>query len=345
MKNELLTSMSTDMGISRYRKEDDVSFTYRLVYSAMALWCLHTGIISKDDNSGISKNSQTRVLNELLEKFSTMFPSISNLFINSRNSGNSRNSQINFPVFIRNVYMETGYFLTDNDNRNRLSNYGRCIKIDDTALFFGLAHGDYIINGLGVFSDPSTYCINVNDFLVRDALTSEEYYQSKFDRIEFRPRDFDTEELEFFNPLSNRVPSQSWSKTQHTNTTVARREDFTFYYRVENKNNELLFADECYISEPDSFFYGEFRRLNFALKAHYGKPLKATIEQCDDYYFRIKIGGYLPNREYYFLLLISWPERNAFDKIHFIIRKNLLKVAIDILSNIGIQVEGQYPQK
>jgi len=105
-------------------------------------------------------------------------------------------------------------------------------------------------------------------------------------------------------------------------------------------DNLCQFADELIEQQNDSLTSYEYRRLYFALKSHYGKNLKATITKLDEKYSKIRIGGYLPNREYYLLLLMSWPEKNAFDKVNFIILNEFLPELISSLVNIGIEIKG-----
>jgi hypothetical protein len=40
------------------------------------------------------------------------------------------------------------------------------------------------------------------------------------------------------------------------------------------------------------------------------------------------------------MLLLSWPEHNAFDKVNFIIRNDLLTGVIEALADIGIEIKG-----
>lgn len=333
--NELLTAMSTDMGIDRYRGESEDSFIYRLCYSALGQWCLRTAQSSSGGIIGTTKHNQTIVLNELMLRYSELFPTVANRFVDTSNP------QLSFPVHIRRVYEETGYLLTDDNNRNRLANYGRSIPIGNTALFFGIPNTTYAVNGLGAFTNPTAYKVSAREFLIRDDLTWEEYFQSQFDIIDFYDRDIDLDELEFFNPLSNNVPSQSWGRRMETDCSVARKSEIGPFYRVMRiADAPLQFADEPEELQNDSFTSYEFRRLYFALKAHYNNPLKATISKQDAEYSKIRVGGHLPNREYYYLLLLSWPLNNAFDKVSFLIRNDFIPEVTAALINIGIEVRG-----
>lgn len=330
--NELLTAMSSDMGIDRFRDEPEDSFIYRLCYSALGHWCLRIAQNSLNGSIGTTKNNQTIMLNELVLRYSELFPSIAGRYVDPSNS------DTNFPVHIRRAYEETGYLLTDDNNRNHLANFGRSIPIGKTALFFGIPDTRYSINGLGTFTNPTDYKVSVRELLVRDDLTWEEYFQSKFDIIDFYERDINLDELEFFNPQSNNVPSQSWGQQMDIDCSVARKSEWGPFYRVIRAADVLLFADEPIEPQSDSLTSYEYRRLYFALKAHYMKPLKATITKQDEEYSEIKVGGHLPNREYYYLLLLSWPVNSAFDKVNFLLRNDFIPAVTAALANIGIEV-------
>jgi len=126
-----------------------------------------------------------------------------------------------------------------------------------------------------------------------------------------------------------------------TDCSVARNGKLGPYFRVmRDENGSIQFADEPIEAQDDSFDSYEYRRLYFALKAHYHNPLKATISRRDSDYSKIRVRGHLPNREYYFLLLLSWPENNAFDKVNFIIRNYFVPEVVSVLINIGIEVNG-----
>lgn len=331
MINELLNEMSVDMNIPRYKNESDESFVYRLCYSALGLWCLNIANSITSEHVGVSKQYQTNILNNLLNNYIKLNPEISRRFYDSDNPNN-------ISVIIRRVYEETGYLLTD-EMHNRLACFGRSIVLGDQALFFGLPKKPYTVNGLGIFTSPSKYTVSIKEFLIRDSLTCDEYLKSKYEIIDFYEKNISLYELEFFNPISNNPPSLSWTKNLQTNYSVARISKKGPFYRVMKIDERILFADEPIEESSDSFTSHEYRRLYFALKKYYGKPLKAKILKLDNQYSKLILKGQLPYREYYFLLLLAWPERNAFDKINFIIKNYHIKVICTLLENIGIEID------
>lgn len=333
--NDLLTTMSRDMGIKRYKGESDDSFIYRLCYSSLGQWCLRVASSFSAGITGTSKHNQTIVINELLKRYAELFPGIVDKF------NDSDKPQVDFPVHIRRVYEEVGYLLTNDSNRNWLANFGRKICVGNTSLFIGVPNKEYVVNGLGVFISPTTPSSSTREFLIRDGLTCEEYFQDRYDITDFYERDITVGELQFFNPLSTSVPSRSWSAKMFTDCSVARKSELGPFYRViQEPDKSLLFANEIVEQQSDSLTSYEYRRLYFAIKAHYNNPLKAWIIKQDEKYSTLRIGGHLPNREYYYLLLLSWPLKHAFDKVSYLIRNDFIPEVTDTLLNIGIITEG-----
>jgi hypothetical protein len=331
--NELLTTMAHDMQIESFRGETEGSYAYRLCYSALGQWCLRVAQNSTDGVMGTSKKNQTIVLSELLHRYTGLFPKTLSYF------EGENNGQCNIPVQIRRVYEETGYLVTTEENRNTLADFARSIKVGNSWLYFGLPESEYSVNGLGVYSAPSEYTCQLRDFLIRDLLTPEEFFSAKYSIIDFSEREIQIQECEFFNPLSNKSPSQSWEKGTTVDCTLARISELGPYYLVMRESSDsLLYAHINKEPSSDDFLSCDYRRLYFALKAHYGNPLKAVINALDENYSELALGGYLPNRELYFLLLVAWPARNAVDKVRFILRNDLVSIVSDALRGIGIDM-------
>jgi hypothetical protein len=333
--NEFLNAMSSDMGINRYKGESDDSFIYRLCYSSLGQWCLQIAQSSSAAITGTTKHNQAIVINDLLHRYTELFPRIADRFIDANKP------MVNFSAHIRRVYEETGYLQTDKSNRNRLANSGRNIRVGNTSLLVGVPNKTHTVNGLGVFTSPTTPSFSTREFLIRDVLTCEEYFQERYDITDFYERDITADGLQYFNPLSISVPSQSWSAKMVKECSIARKSKLGPFYRViQESDKSLLFADEIVEPQSDSLTSYEYRRLYFAIKAHYNNPLKAWTVKQDEEYSKIRIGGYLPNREYYYLLLLSWPFKHAFDKVNFLIRNDFIPEVADTLKNIGIVIKG-----
>ena len=327
--NELLEAMASDMNVRRYRNESDTLFEYRLIFSALGQWCLRSAA-SPDD--GITKHAQTQLLNNLLEKYISLFPQISPMF---------ETETVSVSVFIRRVYEEMGYLFTDENNKNHIANSGRAIEIDNGALYFG-AYEPVSVFGLGIITkDYAPTLMEWREALIRDRLTWDKYINKQYDIVLFENRDFSADELQYFDPLSYNSPSSSWGNHMTVDKTIARKAPNGPFYKVMKYNNEIVFCEEQQNMNPDELVSYEYRRLYFALKKAYDNPLSARIKTIDNEYAEITIGGHLPNREYYLLLLCAWPYQQVFNKNRFIVKNQAITLVEDVLSNLAIEVKGE----
>lgn len=321
--------MALDMNIQPYTNEPVESFEYRVIYSALGLWCLKSALSEKENEKGISKNAQSILLHNLAEKYVALYPETKQSVFVSKNT--------DIAVFIRNVYEQTGYLLTKDNNSNVLNDSGETVRFTDKEhLFLGLPESGYIVNGLGIHTKTRGVEIELKDFLVRDSLTSEEYLAVHFDECDFDTRDIDSEELEFFDPYYYGNVSKSWYKRMKSDITMARKSPIGPYYRVIRKTDgSYLFADDFCKDDHDALTGAEFRRIYVALKKYYDNPMQLLICPIDESYTHIRILGQLPNREYYYLLLNAWPKNVFLDRNNFIIRNELTKQVAEVLGMIG----------
>ena len=327
--NELIDIMSDDMNIHPYTNEPAEYFGYRVIYSALGLWCLTSALSEKEGKTGISKNAQSILLHDLSKKYVELCPMAKRFIFASRN--------IDIAIFIRNIYEQTGYLLTLDNNYNVLNNSGETIKVSETDyLYFGLPATYYIVNGLGIHCRNGRHEVKLNDFLIRDSLTPEEYIKVKYDECDFNERDIDVAELEFFNPFYYGNISNSWHGYMKSNMTMARKSKMGPYYKtIRKEDGTLLFADDSSEDELDALTGAEFRRLYIALRYHYDNPMQLLICPIDEAYSYIRILGQLPNREYFYLLMNAWPRYGFFDRNHFIIRNELTIQTAEVLGAIG----------
>lgn len=327
--NELINIMADDMNICPYTNEPAEYFGYRVIYSALGLWCLKSALSEKEDKRGISKSAQSILLHDLSKKYIELCPMAKRFMLASRNT--------DIAVFIRNIYEQTGYLLTLDNNYNVLNNGGETIRVSETDyLYLGMPATCYIVNGLGVHCRNGRHEVKLNDFLVRDSLTPEEYIKVKYDECDFSERDIDVAELEFFNPFYYGNVSNAWYGHMKSDMTMARKSTMGPYYRtIRKEDGTLLFADDSSEDELDALTGAEFRRLYIALRYHYDNSMQLLICQIDEAYSYIRILGQLPNREYFYLLMNAWPRYGFSDRNHFIIRNELTVQTAEVLGTIG----------
>ena len=250
-----------------------------------------------------------------------------------------RSDDTQLSVLIRHIYQEVGYLFTDDDNRNHLCDVRRVVYTGSSKLCLYLLPKSEI-NGLGVFNPEAHPSISWRELLIRDSLSPEQYVKSKYDVVMFGDRDVELDDMQFFNPLAEASPSQSWNNRICTGFTVGRKSLLGPFYLIQAYDEGVLYCLEDQSVIDDKLTSFEYRRLYFALKRFYDNPVKMRIKKIDDIYSKLIIQGHLPNREYYLLLLVSWPDRYAFNKTEFIIKNSFLPFVSEVISNLGIEVIG-----
>lgn len=329
--NDLWITMGQDMQIVPYDGEAETEYLCRLCFSGLGLWCLKSAQTPK----GVSKGTQTKLISNIMCEFQKQATGLSLYFAANENL-NSR-----FPVLIRQVYEETGYLLTDKDNRNTLAEFGRTVPVGMQNLFFGVPGSDFEMNGLGVFFQNGSFCSSIRELLIRDEFSSEEYFDASFNLCDFEERDLDISGLEFFLPKKQAPPSNCWGRACNVDCTIARQSENGPYYRlIRPSASTVLFYSENSNTSPESLLSRDYRRLYYTLKAHYGCPSVARVKAIGPEYSLLTLPGYLPNREYYFLLLTAWPKRTAFDRTQFIVKNELLGDILLLLQKLGIESKG-----
>lgn len=329
----MLKTIADSLSIESCQRETRESYIYRVCYSALGLWLLKLAESENDGQIGINKILQTIKIAELFNAYKKSVGLDESFFADKGKD---------IATFIRNVYEETGYLFSDNRNYSFLANYGRTIQVGDTYLYFGIPEKFVEMNGLGVYSSCKYAESNYFKTFTRDQLTPTEFLDEQYNLENFEIKnsnDVNTSDYEFFNPLLSSPPSQSWNHSIKTEYTVARILSLGVFYKVVHKNNEFWFSSLNINDDKAKLYSYELRRLYCELKKYYNNPAKMWINKIDDNYSEIRLSASLPNREYYFLLLTTWPKENISDRRKFIARNDKIKVIKEVLSNIGVSAE------
>ncbi|MDR1638672.1 MAG: hypothetical protein LBT59_03150 [Clostridiales bacterium] len=328
--NKMLTAMSQDMRIYPYKGETEDSFCFRLCYSALGQWCLNLASGMTNGVIGVSNAKITMTLNKMLKSYAQLFPGLQSRFGED------------FTSFIKTIYDETGYLIND-EKGTRIANYGRGIKLGGKTLFFGLAssNSSFEVNGLGVFAEKQAEIFaGVKDFLRRDSLSAEEYFESKFRPLEFDDKllaGYKRSDIQFFDPNQAKY-QHAWLSKMVTDCTIARVQNSLLYFATMKIGNDLYYraepSDDAGIGK---FTSREYIRLQIAIRTHYRNSVKFTVIKLDDVYSILETRYFLPNREYYFMLLISWPMENVSCRNRFLVKNSMIEEIFPVLSGIGFK--------
>lgn len=325
----LLRTIAQDLSIEPYYGESDSDYCYRVCYSALALSLLYSARSVDSGRMGVTKKAQTEWVQRVHKEYSKHL---------GLNAGRLIRESNNFIAHCRKVYEETGYLISDDNGWEVIASNGRTIPVGDGHLYFGIPSDIAFTLGLGFYTNIPQNESPLFETFLRDTLTSDEYIAGFYNPLDFDYRDIDQSTLEFFNPSLKKPPSSSWGSEIRVRRTVARSSTYNTMYRVICEDDgKLLFADISSPSEKDSLTSYETRRLLFALKEQYGEPAVAWFNRIDEKHYEIKLSAQLPTREYYFLLLCTWPKNDAFDRITYVTTAETLQTIEMVLRNIGIK--------
>lgn len=329
--NKLIQRIAQDLNIPMFSGEAEDDFINRILYSALGVWCLNLAERKGATGYNANKTFLTRELNKLSASYTQLFPQFAE-FIGETDIG----------LFIRTIYEELGVLVCENDVI-QTAKYGRGLDVLGDIMYFGLPERIVRVDGLGIISDSATYKADINEILIRDTIAPTDLIRELFDPIYFDEWNKDTA-LEFFDPLSKSNISSSWKRECKVNYTFAKNPDTNDHYRVicdENLQVQLYKLDNS--TENNKTLTGcEYRRKYYALMYYYSSPFRVYVKQIDDEYSRIILCGKLPNRESFFLSLISWPINSVEDTKEFIIRNNYLSIVNNLFNNLGIELQEDY---
>ena len=329
--NKLIQRIAQDLNIPTFLCEAEEDFVNRILYSALGVWCLNLAERKGTAGYNANKTFLTRELNKVYYAYTQLFPRFADFI-----------GDIDIGLFIRTVYEEMGILVFENDVI-QTAKFGRGLDILDDTLYFGLPEHIVRVDGLGMISSSALYKADIHEILIRDSISPIRLIQKLFDPIYFDMWDKDIV-LEFFDPTSNSNISSSWNHECKVKYTFARNPDTNDHYRVISDENlhVHLYAHENDTDDNKTLTGREYRRKYYALMYYYSSPFRVTIKHIDDEYSSIKFYGKLPNRENFFLLLISWPINSVENANEFIIRNKYLSILNYWFANLGIELQECY---
>lgn len=325
--DKLIEQISCDLSISPYSGESDESFCQRIIYSALGIWCLNYANRMVENQTGISKNALTRKLTALLDSYLNIFPNMQNYFKSNNSIG----------LQIRQVYEELGYLILE-DQRLKPAPFGRGIKLNNERyLYYGLPNSFEYMSGLAIVTSGAKYVDSITNVLVRDEISPIAYVKANYDPVYFDKWEPVVDGLLFFDPLHTGNISSSWKNEPTTELSIAKNEQLNVFYRVICKDGKILYyISEKVLSDKESIFGYDYRRLYYSLKYFYGNPFSIKINEVDEHYIKIKSYGRFPNREQYFLSLIGWALNDFDNRDAYIVRKDFYHVIKEAMLKIGI---------
>lgn len=353
MKNELISTLSTDLKINKFSDESEIEYNQRLIYSAAAAWAKtlvygHSYADSELQNDFVNTDImyiQTH-LSKVLEAYLQCFEINSDWIEKESDLGVEESASALASHIIREVIFTYGLaeILSRRITPIRTSFY----KYDSDL---------YLIRG-NVVNEKNIYSVGVSqwkrdgdleNYLVNNKIidvSGKDYYRVMDKEFDWKESNLTGGYLIFKLGSKGRY-SGCWRPISlyeiPIGISILRLDD---KYNggcvmVKKKEDKLQIAelDPWYIKEEEIY------RILYALNYSNGTPAEFIVLKKEDYYI-LKCSSALPKYEYRILACCSWPYKNITNKYLRVVPKFLWETVEKLLTELGIKLvelgEGAY---
>lgn len=333
------TAIGNELNIVRYEEESLKQYHARIAYSAVGMWIRMFAAISADGKNGLSKSKLHRRISNIIKNFAQADPNLLQWFYPDDNS--SPENQM------RDILLRAGD-LVEYDFDNTIScGMKKDISISPQVI---LTKGNILVTDVEMMSGLTTIAYK-KTIANRDEVfaiygipvTNPEQLirkcteKNKWEKLEC------IDNHEIFDHSRNKILSACWSKFLPLNEKqiyISRRQYSYGAYDYQYIKQE---AGTYYVSSISDYEQDEHirntQRLLYAFKAVFGKKAKVSVEKRKQYSI-FHFWSKLPPAEESFLKYIGWPLEDIENKKNeFVIRNEFFDVTVDIINNLGMEME------
>ena len=313
MKEELLKTMSKDLGIIHFRNESIEQFKRRVLYSALACWIKTSSadcpIGNTDDKFGVSRRHVFDRCSAVLEEMLKRFPECKSYFDDSDALEDHPVSILRDRLLRHGELVNVG-FKTDiamaKSSQTLLSKNLYCIKGD-------LIPPNMKYSGIAV----------IEEIIKEDTTTSKEAIQTVDDWVKQYIRNawWKTDRLpvaaEFFNPYKKAQNNHSCWQPMQPKPILG-----VVFARLPIRNNQF----EYFLYKPATQAkhqidhvlqkFGEHRRFMMGLRVCAGNPVPMHAIKYPDH-VALSLRVHLPQKEACLLESFAWPHNRMTDKLNW----------------------------
>lgn len=334
---KLYDTISSDLTILRFLNEEELSYKFRLTYSAIGRWVLSLFAdrdFEDDDNNQVSKSHVTITGVDILKSFKKIDPELGAFFPDD-------NKFINMieDVYIRIGYINSGAYSFKNQSRTAK------IKISDKSLVIDSDSKLKRTRGLGIWGKSSVDDITLSDYLlIKDS--AHRYTEKLIDQLRYSEFTPDFGKNEIYN-----IDKCKWDsfndKLAKTHKYSIIKIDDGLDYKIIKCINDIVYAaslPSIYTKQVNDFiFFHEVWRVILGICSINGKKAKCIISKKNLDMISIKFNGYLlPALEESLVKCMAWPKDNCLNIFEYVTDITMLESITELLKmlSIDIVVEG-----
>lgn len=333
MEKDLLQTVASDLGISRYSTESDTQFHNRVIYSTMACWikaACQDQPVAGSRSDGVSRRHIHDKCNNILSAFLRQYHGCTPWFAvedaNNDAVGVLRSRLLRHQELI-NVGFNTNVALAAEEH----------ICLSDS---LEVIHGMLFLpgagyNGIALTRKPTSD----NNVIALPAQNGSQWFEEYIKSAWWEAFDVSHEEnLEYFNPRKTTSNMYKCWESIIPKTTdryvIARRP-------VNVTSHEYLLLNtqtgKMHRIDPVLTDFGEHRRFMFALRTAVNNPIPCQITKCQNY-IHLKMRAYLPAKETQLLETFAWPHNSINDRLEWDMTIPVWNYIGPFLSALGMAV-------
>ncbi|CCV65552.1 hypothetical protein BN85305310 [Paracholeplasma brassicae] len=330
--DRLYKTISDDLRISKYEKEDDLSYKNRLVYSAIGRWVMSLFSdrdFEEDDTSKVSKSHVTITAMDVLLSYKKVDAGLEQYFTDDR-------ALINM---IEETYQRVGYVNSGAYSFKKQSKTAR-VAISNKCLFIDI-DSNVRIRGLGLWGKCSESDTSLSDYL----LVNEEahiYTERLITLLQYNAFEDNVGKIEIYNTNKNKWEYYSSRIAYKAMYSIVRVDD-GLDYKIIKHSNDIIYAASLptlYTKQSTEFtFKHEVWRIILGICSINSRKARCNIRIVNNEAVIIKFNGFiLPALEESILKCMAWPLNNCLNIFEYITDISMLKSIIVLLSRLSIEI-------
>jgi len=344
LRKNLINRISDDLGIGRFKNEDDSAFIGRVLFSAIANWTLQSSLDSNfsvnHEQYGISKSHITRKVSKIISMYLSLFP-IFRDYVGDVN-------ETDLAVEIRRDYESAGFILPVRFGEYVVPSSFKQARVDGKLQFVRNDFSGYKNKAVGLGMYNSNERVDnehdIDELLYLPRISAKQWTLDNLKQLKWNHGEKLGESTEYFdvNHVGNLSGAWKIEFPQNCDITLYRRNNWDYGFAKCIKRTMIGLNIPTWLigtenDRSDNLFNNDVRRFMLGLKAIHHNCAKVTILKKEDC-FEFRTTFAIPGREFTALQFLAWRKKYS-DRYSYIAPNELLSVVIHIFEKLSITVE------
>ncbi|MPM39412.1 hypothetical protein SDC9_86045 [bioreactor metagenome] len=344
-KNDLIQQISSDLKISKFIGEEQNDYLNRIIYSAIAMWLIHSTWDKKFKENysriGVSKTYLTRKISKLISEYIAIFPSFKDYL--------DELTEAQFAAKLREIYEKSGYIVNTGFDEYVLASSPKVVRVNDGWLIIrnGFNNVTTKVVGLGTFNKINSISepCHIDILFYLPKMNAKKWTTEYIKKLKWADATRLGEETQFFNAKIMKSFSECWVEQFPDGCDITLYKNNNWDYGFAKKSNLGIVGvkiTEWIIgqgnNETEKLFDNDVRRFMYGLKAINKNEAKAIVYKKIDH-VELKFLNKLPTRELTALQFFGWRRNRFSNETNYIIPYELFDSVKYIIEKLSIVIE------